>query len=318
MDTGVDGLQFHPQPLGKKRTAGTTKAREDLKRTVPVFIIDDEAKLSSLCASLQLLVSMTTAKGDRKLYVGVDMEWGRGELSDVPATPVTPTADYQTSTATSLLATIQLSIFADTTFIIDITALTRDGIDKQDRHGALLVFCRTILASAAVCLVGFAVQEDMKRLRALVRALSFEIQTVGRLSPTHCRTTSPFELECSVVDMQVVLVGCGVIMATEISRKLASTPPSSAEEGGNTLQSKEMGMVLRVDLFGTSLRKWTKLLLGRELDKEYQCSEWDQRPLQFEQLAYAALDAIVPILLLQEVFDEPEHFAENWSELFKL
>lgn len=69
-----------------------------------------------------------------------------------------------------------------------------------------------------------------------------------------------------------------------------------------------------------SLDMWSRLLLNARLDKVYQCSEWSARPLQPEQLQYAALDALTPVRLVRAVLggkaDSPEF--QKWAQHIRL
>ena len=58
-----------------------------------------------------------------------------------------------------------------------------------------------------------------------------------------------------------------------------------------------MSRQLRPDLPNHTLRTCCKLLLGLELSKQEQTSDWSVRPLSQEQIAYARLDAEVAISL---------------------
>jgi hypothetical protein len=52
-----------------------------------------------------------------------------------------------------------------------------------------------------------------------------------------------------------------------------------------------------------SLRKVCARALGKQLDKSEQCSEWARRPLEREQLVYAALDAQILLPIYQALVD---------------
>lgn len=54
-----------------------------------------------------------------------------------------------------------------------------------------------------------------------------------------------------------------------------------------------------------SLSRCCQSLLGYCLDKEQQCSDWDRRPLNQNQLKYAALDAYVLTLLHAKLLESP-------------
>jgi hypothetical protein len=60
-----------------------------------------------------------------------------------------------------------------------------------------------------------------------------------------------------------------------------------------------MSRELRPDLPNHTLRTCCKLLLGLELSKEEQASDWSVRPLSDKQVDYARLDAEVAILLYE-------------------
>ena len=50
-----------------------------------------------------------------------------------------------------------------------------------------------------------------------------------------------------------------------------------------------------------SLQKLTKLVLGYDIAKEEQCSDWESRPLTSNQIEYATLDCVLPPRLLDEM-----------------
>jgi len=68
------------------------------------------------------------------------------------------------------------------------------------------------------------------------------------------------------------------------------------------------------DPYGISLARWTRMLLGADMDKTYQCSDWSSRPLSAKQERYAALDAVAPLRLLQRVMDIGDSVElEKWA-----
>ena len=58
------------------------------------------------------------------------------------------------------------------------------------------------------------------------------------------------------------------------------------------------------DPYSTGLQYFVKHLLGINVSKEYQCSEWTRRPLLYEQFRYAGIDAILPLLLLKKIHQD--------------
>uniref|UniRef100_A0A8R1HWL5 3'-5' exonuclease domain-containing protein n=1 Tax=Caenorhabditis japonica TaxID=281687 RepID=A0A8R1HWL5_CAEJA len=61
----------------------------------------------------------------------------------------------------------------------------------------------------------------------------------------------------------------------------------------------------------------THTLLGRELDKTEQCSNWKFRPLRQKQIVYAAMDAVVVVETFQKVLEKAEE-ANTFLDVHKL
>jgi len=64
------------------------------------------------------------------------------------------------------------------------------------------------------------------------------------------------------------------------------------------------------DAISVSLRRWVRILLKKNMDKTFQCSDWVSRPLSSQQIQYAALDAIVPPILVSHVIQATN--LANW------
>ena len=67
----------------------------------------------------------------------------------------------------------------------------------------------------------------------------------------------------------------------------------------------------------SSLQKMVAVLLDLSLDKQEQCSDWQQRPLTESQLSYALLDAaILPILLRSMLIDYDSGITDHFEGYF--
>jgi hypothetical protein len=62
---------------------------------------------------------------------------------------------------------------------------------------------------------------------------------------------------------------------------------------------------------GRSLSKLSNEILGRYLKKNEQCSPWHQRPLSYDQITYAALDAIVLLKIYEKILIQGAGEAEQ-------
>lgn len=55
------------------------------------------------------------------------------------------------------------------------------------------------------------------------------------------------------------------------------------------------------------LASMTKILLGKELCKEYTLTNWERRPLLKNQVHYAALDAVIVLKLWEKLKTHPQY-----------
>eukprot|EP00811_Abedinium_folium_P034924 NODE_7763_length_1552_cov_6.139649.p2 GENE.NODE_7763_length_1552_cov_6.139649~~NODE_7763_length_1552_cov_6.139649.p2 ORF type:complete len:427 (+),score=158.44 NODE_7763_length_1552_cov_6.139649:217-1497(+) len=92
----------------------------------------------------------------------------------------------------------------------------------------------------------------------------------------------------------VVLVGFGLVRDVERLYESYGELPRLSVQRALDLSSSD------------GLRGCVARCLGSQLDKAQQCSDWSQRPLSAEQLAYAALDAHVLLLLAAGAASPPD------------
>jgi len=67
------------------------------------------------------------------------------------------------------------------------------------------------------------------------------------------------------------------------------------------LELNHLAAAVRADVRNKSLSDVCAALLGQSLDKTQRLSNWAQRPLMPEQIAYAALDAYAPIMIYERL-----------------
>lgn len=222
------GLEFCCDPealanLVAERRATYFQLPEHLQNAVA--FADDESTLVSAVEKFIL----------NQDVVGLDTEWGAsvGEDSD--------------KVDTGDVATLQLASLAGVV-IIDIPKIQATCPHILERTLA------PVFKSHSVLKLGFAVQEDLRRL---------------------AKAHSAFAEVNAVCDMQS-LWKVGVSKA-KASRLILDTPWGSKEES------------MRYQPIGLSTL--TAVVLGKPLDKAMRMSDWSRRPLLPTQINYAALDA---------------------------
>lgn len=103
------------------------------------------------------------------------------------------------------------------------------------------------------------------------------------------------------------LIKSGFQVAADLRRLAASFPHVAAFQSVeavvelSTFARKVHPSAARHSL--GSLQRLTKFVLGYDLDKEQQCSDWEARPLSPEQVTYASLDCILPPKLIEEMVE---------------
>ncbi|CAB3998303.1 exonuclease mut-7 homolog, partial [Paramuricea clavata] len=149
------------------------------------------------------------------------------------------------------LSIVQLSL-RDRVFILDIIALA-----EQVPEGLILAFGNAVFANENVLKLGYGVESDFKALITTLPILERSIKKMKRFVDLCTLSQQLFEIPV-------------------IKIKVDKTTQSLTSFG----HLSEKGLSLLV-----------QQCLGLPLDKTYQLSDWEQRPLLTKQVEYAALDA---------------------------
>ena len=279
-------LGLSPQSLPAQSAAGKCAPAADLEEyalaTPPVWVAAGDAEgIESVRTALQGLLDPCVADG-KTLWVGVDTEWG--EIADAEGLDAPP-------------AIIQLAAK-------DSSDVSGSGSGKGvirswviDANAPSVTLCALIswlFGSAGVTVLGFAFSHDIYRLAPLTCNKRVEHGNDAHSKAVEGR--EGFTPELPFVDIQKVAMAHATIDA-----KGAVT----RGDGSGSSSSRSRG---RMPGLSAVAEHW----LGRALDKEQQCSDWDSRPLSERQLRYAACDAAVLVeiaetMALQVPVSGPSH-----------
>lgn len=158
-------------------------------------------------------------------------------------------------------------------------------------------------------------------LHSIQKVYLFDLQTLLRplLSPT--QKMDKLEKEVSIALSALFeskkIVKVGFQIAQDLRLLAASYPHVEALQFYNsvlecsTLGKKALRMANIADSkeVTSSLGRMTEHFVGKTLNKAEQCSDWSSRPLSSEQIAYAAMDAIVTPLMIELIVNDS---AINW------
>jgi hypothetical protein len=240
-----------------------------------VLLVNSQETIDVLAYTMTALIRMSSGSESSSsessvsrnmpIALGLDCEW-RPDVSSA-ATPKGPAAATFNGRELRGVLVFQVST-SWTSFVIDMQLLCQSGRSSTDPMNAMeekLNSClMPVLISPFIYVVGLGVSQDLLLLNA---------------SYPHF---SCFRHVCSVCDI-------GPLFKRVFSVNTPSTTLSRARKKGScTMRSLNMAYICAQ-------------VLGRTLDKSMQCSPWHERPLSFEQVQYAALDAAVSVSILQKL-----------------
>ena len=252
--------------------------------------------LDKYSAFLDELLQLLPADGP--LRTGVDAEW----------------PPQQTQLGSSKVSLLQIAVAAKV-FLLDILTLLRLLSAEQWVEGLGQKF----IANPRFCKLGFGLREDFRTLNQTVKALgdaSILPQNIFDLKNV-CDNLAKRVPQIFTDEKARAHPGCDLneISSGKSSEKvdpcehqhqsscqLPSSPSSASssphEQSPVPIPSPKKALA-QPKIHG--LAALAKCLLGKPLDKRPQCSDWDRRPLRESQMTYAALDALVLILIYDEL-----------------
>lgn len=192
---------------------------------------------------------------------------------------------------TSLPAVVQLAFSTSATDSksdqrLSVWVLDTSVEATSDAGPELLALLETVFLSSKFQPVGFAFKADAPKLSALIRELRSAAADAAHDG------ADVESLSFNVMDVQNLSLVSGRLRSAG-----AGTSEHSAVAGAP--RCKLPFALSKGQLPG--LQVVTAHILGRYLDKQMQCSNWDARPLTQEQLAYAGADAAVLLELAEEL-----------------
>ena len=228
------------------------------------------ASSTSTSSSLSSSSSSSSSSTHRSV-IGMDCEWqpGPGSRSTGGVTRPNPVALVQLAAGVA-----EAHEGGCRAVLLDCVALLGAAADDATA-AATADFLAWVFATAVV--VGFGVASDVKRLLT---------SYPQRLAP-------------------VAVAAAELAAARDKAAASAASVVSSAAAaaGVRTVCVRDVALSRGVDAASAaSLASLCRTLLdGRELDKSQQKSEWGARPLTGAQIRYAALDALVPAMILRRL-----------------
>jgi hypothetical protein len=225
--------------------------------------------------------------------------------------------DSNSSNSDCMLSTLQIAIVTnkemkndnyhhDTmVFVIDLLVPTRNPdphyydmtvVEYRDLCQSLI---REMFRTKIV--LGFAVSNDMKRLEHYCGGGRSSNSSSSSSSRTESFEAQPPQASSSSSSSSLLSDVKCLLDVQSLWKHCSSQPPQQQVPGlARCVQDVMTTTTTDTDTEITT----TKVTL---LSKEYQCSNWSQRPLLPSQLHYAGLDAVIVLYLLSEMYRRRRH-----------
>ena len=268
-----------------------------------VVMIDDVDKYNSFIDELDSIVAAAAAASPEQqqqpVRMGVDAEW----------------PPQQSSLGISRVALLQIATSFSKVFLLDILTLASvlskdqwvDGLGKK------------FISNGAICKLGFGLHDDFKVLIGTVTALKEACVSANNILEMNkvCdilgkKAPSIFDVNDGVKTSKDCEAESTRHPSTEeslVQRQQPPSPsPSKLQDQQKTGKRKSGNHQGSADSNASApkaqgLSALVGTMLGKPLDKRPQCSDWNRRPLRESQIIYAALDALVLILIYDKIVE---------------
>jgi len=137
------------------------------------------------------------------------------------------------------------------------------------------------------------------------------VDTHKSLRPTLAQSEKMLPIEevlsqtISILFLSTNILKVGYMVAIDFKRLAGSFPHLPCFRRVNSVVelstlAKKLHPTILLHEFG-SLQRLTKMVLGYDISKEQQCSDWEKRPITPDQIEYGTLDCALPPRLLDEM-----------------